>query len=1450
MSARIVPRLSAAAAILAAMSGWAAPPLAEVPPTGRAVLYPDTVLVETGAAACVIVHPARDPAMAAAAARLADGLRARYGVPFPLAPDEAVCPAHRAPVAEPFQHRNLILLGNVYNNRAILPLYAGFWCGADGAYPGGAGFVLRTVSNPWGTGKNCVLLGASTPAGADRGVAALLDRLPAAANGRTIRLPRLLEVVPGGDMVGIVSTIVARADGYVIRYPENLFHEPVDAFAGPAFRYHWTGDRRWAEIARKILLHIDAHYDLGYYSVSHYRFERFFRAWDIIEESGGFSDEEVQRLARRMAETAFRAPGCQLRGPVRAGGDRHATAGWMSAFIGSDYLRRTFPDAAPAVRQQADQWRQWADATFAYAVTGRDDDDRYSSQDTAEMFLRWSLLAGRPEYVDSGMARQALVFFLSYFDPLGYSCGLADYGDAVPEAVYSQDHGVRYQVNLLGYACQDPRCAWLARNVPVCGRGRTYFGPNIFGGLRAGSELERNECHFEPPATWGSDAKAPGSMMGLVALPVDARRWEERRARGVRLPDKDAALDKVWFRSGFGPNDSYLMLQGLQTFQDANTIPRFVDRGQVWLFHNTQERGTFYRNGLYVSDGLNQAGTTTVYACRADNLARFDDLALSRSTIAGVMGVDWTRTVVWRPGNWFLVLDHAVPLTSGTYAVTCTWRLLHPAVWEQDRCLTARAGLAEFYLKSAAPIPATVEQWETLESSACPCFLRQMQAGLLQAGETVDFQNLLYAGDPGDPRRVEPVRIDPWTVLVREAGGGAALVGIGTGNPNALGIAANPECVYAAISNRLFLSRARRVAFGTTVVFAAETPATVAINLDAGTGRAGLDAAALFAAAATWSLPAPGREASVPGAAPAGAAGWLRGALARVAGPLLYAPRRAGAPESLAAGRVALVPAARNDQATRVPRRVRGLRLSSPKAIGEPALAVDGTKEPTLRSVLTWPDGVRPDLTVAWNRPERIRELLLAFYGWPEGGPRFVAPAARPPIRVMLSTDGTAGPAQPVDAAQERFPIYKISNKGDAGAMGCLVLDLGGAPASAVRLTLPFGASGYVNLKEFEVLSAEETGASLDAVETGDLDGDGRPELLATFQDARGRGVLKVFGEDARERWAARADGAFTRAVAADVDGDGRAEVLATAADYSVRVLAADGSVLWKRTMRGLKQASNSREWPYGEAPTGIGLWEPKPGLKRMIVGGYCHLALLDPATGEIVGSRHFENSRYVWKILEQQPDLDGDGVREAILLHWINSSTPGDANILRLKPDGSLGTFCYAMLIPDGRFAAELTVDTPPRLAVIGPRGFGLFQTDTKLTGMALYTLPLWRHIYTRPISAGALADLDGAGRKDFVVGGRDGFLTVLHGADGTLRARVALGKPVLDVLAFGAGPAALLAVNTGDGILLCDGALNPVGTAAGAYGRLVKLRDAAGDRTLAAFGRDGALTILRVTP
>ena len=109
-----------------------------------------------------IIYPAADPRYRALADRIAAAITARGGATPECSADTTLIPTRDIPLPAAYRQRPLVLLGNLNTNRVLQPLYADYLCSTDAAYPGGDGYDLRTIHNPYGTGTNVILAGGSS----------------------------------------------------------------------------------------------------------------------------------------------------------------------------------------------------------------------------------------------------------------------------------------------------------------------------------------------------------------------------------------------------------------------------------------------------------------------------------------------------------------------------------------------------------------------------------------------------------------------------------------------------------------------------------------------------------------------------------------------------------------------------------------------------------------------------------------------------------------------------------------------------------------------------------------------------------------------------------------------------------------------------------------------------------------------------------------------------------------------------------------------------------------------------------------------------------------------------------------------------------------------------------------------------------------------------------------
>ena len=152
-----VPGAGTLACLLACLGG------AAMNAAAAEVMLPRTVgrtttLVDKGKSEAVIVYPSIAQGRALGAA-VQNAVAESTGVMVTLAADTELVDQIAAWPAEPYRQRPLIVIGNINNNRAMIPLYGNLLAAADADYPGGDGYTVRTAVDPYGAGVNEIVLG-------------------------------------------------------------------------------------------------------------------------------------------------------------------------------------------------------------------------------------------------------------------------------------------------------------------------------------------------------------------------------------------------------------------------------------------------------------------------------------------------------------------------------------------------------------------------------------------------------------------------------------------------------------------------------------------------------------------------------------------------------------------------------------------------------------------------------------------------------------------------------------------------------------------------------------------------------------------------------------------------------------------------------------------------------------------------------------------------------------------------------------------------------------------------------------------------------------------------------------------------------------------------------------------------------------------------------------------
>lgn len=581
------------------------------------------------------------------AAALAKELAAR-GAKAEMRPPDRFKPKHEA--------HDAIILGNLAESAAHATLYENFHTYEDYNFPGKGGYVLRPLIDPLGTGGNILVAGWSDEAGRDKALKRLSQLI---ASAREV-LDTPLEVEPGNGCADPTAHIWRRAGRREM---------------GPAVQYLLSGDRKHAEAYRELILRTwvvpdEKLFGRGMQNSLHLYYVTKTMSWDLMESCGVFSDEERARIANVLLKILRSDQGLQYvaaRGTLRSR-ENHSTRAARAFYFGWRHFHKYYGELLAG---ETDIWRVHLESfwrsPFASARSYEDSISQHAlggsldnTLDIAMMEPEWAA-----EWLAEGRARGMGERCLAVCNNLG-------------ECVLSGD------TNSGDYPGSPfAKLSWILKD----GRYQFMLGKRGRRGVSSDEPIRGFYAGVEPIP--------PADHLPLHIAPADKLFFQTglRRTGKVKLED---AFDKLTIRSGFTPDDEYMLIDGTagggHSYDDANTICEYSANARRWLCQIDIFNGptmSFHNAVTSARKGLGEPDVP-----QAAELVHKETLGEHAAYVATRLpeynGMDWTRHVVWLKGRLTYVLDELTAREEDDYSCVLGWRSLGKPTLEPGRFTAAQ----------------------------------------------------------------------------------------------------------------------------------------------------------------------------------------------------------------------------------------------------------------------------------------------------------------------------------------------------------------------------------------------------------------------------------------------------------------------------------------------------------------------------------------------------------------------------------------------------------------------------------------------------------------------------------------------------------------------------------------------------------------------------------------
>ncbi|HEY0770047.1 MAG TPA: hypothetical protein VGD31_06905, partial [Sphingobacteriaceae bacterium] len=571
---------------------------------------------------------------------------------------------------------NTIILGNLGNNTQMARLYGLRMSYADAIYPGKGGYQLLTLIDPFGRGGNTVVIGASEISGARAGVDELITVLKKAKSPDIPRLfkarlseeaskyfSRNFDLQKARQLAGKLKPVkdnetVATALIEVMSQIK-LYGEYYQLTANPEF------GKIFSVLLKEYTMFVNQYPEAAKNQLESRRNmwiqgEKLFQLWNVLEADPLFSQLDRSQILSALYLTceANANDGYLVRAPETGPRWNHEIFPAVSLSGSCYYFEKYYK--MPEILK----WKKLGDQIFKGNTS-------YISLDEGSDYLvhvpmvniDYAMASGDLKYIRQSLRPSADLHAIM-IDNLGTMSGGGDTYPFGMSSAYSWGHS--QVMNAASWYFNDPVYNFLLE--------RTRTGP--FPGQKM---RDLNYPVHRYMVTQNKNEITSSNYPKVQAQQIETGVYNDLKAKEKLEVEQENTFHKLTFRSGFGLDDNYLILDGFSSgrhgHQDGNTILNYSANGRLFLndrdyIQNTPE----YHSGLVIIKNGEQHKKPPLV--NLEWIGDLDGTPVSRSQVPNYNGTDWTRTIISPEGKFYIIYDDLKIRENGDFIVKKLWQSL------------------------------------------------------------------------------------------------------------------------------------------------------------------------------------------------------------------------------------------------------------------------------------------------------------------------------------------------------------------------------------------------------------------------------------------------------------------------------------------------------------------------------------------------------------------------------------------------------------------------------------------------------------------------------------------------------------------------------------------------------------------------------------------------------